>query len=73
MDVPYRSGGLMRCCTLTLAMAYELSPLQHVEGNRLPCRACSTTMVFRDGAWEWDRSAKNKYGNVPVPPDAELM
>lgn len=62
----------MRCCTLTLALAYaaEVKPLVG-KGGKLPCRYCSTTMIFRDGAWEWDKSAKNKYGDVPIPPEAE--
>lgn len=77
MDIPYRPGGLVRCCTLTLAMAYDLADRlearpNETEGAKLPCRHCSTTMVFHDGAWERDKSAKSKYGDVPVPTEAEL-
>lgn len=83
MNISYRPGGLMRCCTLTLSMLYQVAEeeglagdlelaLNVTEGAKLPCRYCSTTMVFRDGAWEWDKSAKSKYGDVPVPAEAEL-
>lgn len=78
MPVPYRPGGLMRCCTLTLALAYD--PAQRAKGGganetqgaKLPCRSCSTTMIFHLGYWQRDLSAKNKYGDVPIPTDAEL-
>jgi hypothetical protein len=68
----YRQGGLMRCCLLTMVKVYEDDPT-HVpfEGDKLPCRSCSSTMVFRQGAWEWDKSRANPTG-VVIPPDAEL-
>lgn len=68
----YRVGGLMRCCTKTLALAAE-SNLKQIEQDPdagfLPCRFCSTTMVFREGAWERDKS---RTAQPPVPPAAQL-
>jgi len=70
----YRVGGLMRCCTLTLAMAYDpgepaVDEVQAVEGAVLPCRYCSSSMIFREGAWEWNKSRATQ---PPSPPEAEL-
>lgn len=70
----YRVGGLMRCCTLTLALAYDVGEpavgeVPAREGALLPCRRCSSAMVFRDGAWEWDKSRKTR---PHVPPAAPL-
>lgn len=75
MDYKYRQGGLMRCCTLTLAIVHddanpELWP-QAEQGEKLPCRSCSSTMIFVEGAWEWDKSRAPIHG-VPIPTDAEL-
>lgn len=76
MEYKYRQGGLMRCCTLTLAMAYDLADRlearpKEVEGEKLPCRSCSSTMIFNEGAWEWDKSRAPVHG-VPIPTEAEL-
>lgn len=75
MDYQYRQGGLVRCCTVTLAMAYDVGEpavdgAVPVEGAKLPCRSCSTQMVYRQGAWEADRSRAPIHG-VPVPTEAE--
>lgn len=76
----YRPGGLMRCCTLTLANLYEPDqpgePETAVyEGARLPCNYCSSKMVFKAGAWEWDKSRAPIHGNSqpPLPPEAEMI
>lgn len=49
-----RQGGVMRCCvaTLWLRMLEERPP---EEGEKLPCKWCSSGLIYRDGAWEWDR------------------
>lgn len=67
----YRSGGLMRCCLQTLVMTYadNTAEYQAGEGDKLPCRFCSSSMVFKDGAWEWDKS---RAAQPPVPIEAEL-
>lgn len=75
MDYRYKPGGLMRCCTLTLAMAYDLADRlearpREIKGEKLPCRHCSTTMVFVEGAWERDKSRAPIHG-VPIPAEAE--
>lgn len=75
MEYQYRQGGLMRCCTLTLVLhhdmpgAAELAPT--AEGEKLPCRSCSSTMIFTEGAWERDKSRASIHG-VAIPTDAEL-
>ncbi len=55
-----RQGGLMRCCLASLdeQMAERLErgdgPPQ--EGDKVSCRLCPDgNMIFRSGAWEWDR------------------
>lgn len=68
--VRYRIGGLMRCCIQTLIEAdMHWAPAD----ARVDCRFCRTSMVLRDGAFEWDKSRANPYGNVPVPPEAEMI
>lgn len=46
-----RVGGLMRCCLASLNE--KCTELKHVEGEVFPCLHCTSSMVFRDGAWEW--------------------
>jgi hypothetical protein len=48
-----RQGGVMRCCIATLSARVEDGP--PVEGERLACLYCSSGLIYRDGAWEWDR------------------
>jgi hypothetical protein len=53
-----RHGGLMRCCLASLqgAMAERTEPLQ--EGETIFCKYCDPNnggMIFRNGAWEWNR------------------
>lgn len=49
-------GGLMRCCTGTLSEYVHDHPYEvPEEGATLPCQHCSSRMVVRDGAWQWDR------------------
>jgi len=31
----------------------------------LPCRYCSSSMIFKDGAWEWNKARRPE---PPVPP-----
>ena len=49
--LPVRTGGLMRCCAGTLE-EYE-GPEE--EGTVARCKWCSSSMVVRDGAWQWNR------------------
>lgn len=73
----YRPGGMMRCCIKTLTGLYErtvdekTTSVTVVEGAELKCEWCRSPIVFRDGAWEWDKSRRPVEG-VPVPPEAEL-
>jgi len=46
-----RIGGLYRCCTGTI----DLDKGPDEEGRVLPCLYCSSSVIFRDGAWEWYR------------------
>jgi hypothetical protein len=58
-----RPGGLMRCCTETVADLYRdgqdtPSEFHAIEGSVLQCKYApenpSHGMRFRNGAWEWD-------------------
>lgn len=52
-------GGLMRCCLASLdeAMAARTEP--PAEGETLHCKYHDDNggMIFRNGAWEWNRPA----------------
>lgn len=49
-----RPGGVMRCCIDTwLKRSHNGEPPR--EGEKLPCEYCSSGLVYREGAWEWDR------------------
>jgi hypothetical protein len=51
-----RTGGLMRCCLASINELYGNDPDHRASGGDvLGCRWCSSTMTFRDGAWEWNR------------------
>lgn len=54
-----RQGGLMRCCIASLDEAMEAATEPPKEDDRLQCKWCGKlgtgAMIFRDGAWEWDR------------------
>lgn len=50
-----RPGGVMRCCIATLEIRTTKGPPE--EGETLPCQWCSSGLIYRDGAWEWDRDA----------------
>lgn len=53
-DVRCRPGGLMRCCTQTLAEKADADLLKQEEGETVTCLYChKETMVFRNGAYEW--------------------
>jgi hypothetical protein len=58
----YRQGGMMRCCIKTLTELYErtvddkTTSVTVAEGAELKCEWCQSRIVFRDGAWEWDKS-----------------
>lgn len=51
---PLRIGGVMRCCIHTLNVAKNLF---EVEGEVLKCSFCTSSLIFRDGEWEWNRPA----------------
>jgi hypothetical protein len=55
-----RIGGLMRCCTETVNDLYPDGPAaQAEEGQVLQCKYNPDNpghrMLFREGAWEWQR------------------
>ncbi len=59
MQYQVRPGGLMRCCEASIdeemqrRIDDEEGPKQ---GTTLKCRYCDNGgMIFRDGAWEWNR------------------
>lgn len=52
--LPIRIGGLMRCCIQTydtIAPSAEMTK----NGDTLQCNWCSSRMIVRDEAWEWDQ------------------
>ncbi len=50
-----RIGGLMRCCLGTLNGYYPDGPAaKATEGEVLPCRHCSSSMIFSEGYWRWN-------------------
>ena len=51
----YEPGGLMRCCTATLAKRAKQGPPD--EDEVLPCDHCADTMRYTNGAWRWDTTA----------------
>lgn len=53
-----RLGGLMRCCTETLSE--RTTP--GTDGEIQPCKYCTQSTIFRDGAWEWNRPSSVKWG-----------
>jgi len=50
-----RIGGVMRCCLATLQQA----DVEDKEGEVLPCKYCHSSLIVRDGAWEWNQEAEN--------------
>lgn len=58
--IPVRIGGLLRCCTGTLH-AYD-GPED--EETVLPCQWCSSSMIVRDGAWEWNHPRDTQAGTA---------
>lgn len=56
-----RIGGVLRCCAETLNETVFESPPK--EGDTLHCKYHTdeiSSLIFRDGAWEW-----NKEGKIP--------
>lgn len=47
-----RIGGLMRCCIKSLQ---EDRPTNPQEGDVRPCKWCDATVIYKFGAWEWNR------------------
>ena len=48
----------MRCCAATLDEAMLAATVPPKEGDKLTCKYCTFNpegMIFRDGAWEWNR------------------
>lgn len=49
-----RIGGLFRCCIATCEEAMFAATELPKEGETLTCKHCKkTSMVYRDGAWQW--------------------
>lgn len=51
---PVMIGGLMRCCLATLNGSESL---KEEDGEILPCKYCSSSMVFAKGIWGWNHPA----------------
>jgi hypothetical protein len=49
-------GGVMRCCMTTL----DTTLVMEEEGEILPCKFCSSALIFRDGIWQWFREYKKE-------------
>ena len=49
-----RMGGLMRCCLATLGEHIGGDPPEPKPGDVVPCKYCSESMIYSDGAWEWN-------------------
>jgi len=49
-------GGLFRCCVATATEDKE----EHKEGDILNCKYCNGKMIFRDGAFKWDRKSTSR-------------
>ena len=47
-----RQGGLFRCCLKTLEETDLDTP--PVEGDKIACSYCGTSMSMSTGSWEWD-------------------
>jgi len=51
------TGGLMRCCTSTLAELYPDGPAKvATQGQTLQCKYTNDPvhqMIFEDGVWRW--------------------
>lgn len=57
--LPLRKDGVMRCCIATLSDYEGLDGNGHEmnEGTVLSCKYCQSSLIVRDGAWEWNRDA----------------
>jgi uncharacterized protein (DUF1810 family) len=55
-----RIGGVMRCCVETL----NTTQVREVAGEVLKCKYCSSSLIFRDGAWEWNREPNSVLGDA---------
>lgn len=55
VEARVRVGGLMRCCLATLDAAMAARTELPKEGEVLPCAHCTSSMVFNNEAWEWNR------------------
>jgi 2-C-methyl-D-erythritol 4-phosphate cytidylyltransferase len=57
----------MRCCLRTLDEAMEVQEELCVEGQTLKCLYDGdnrTTIVYRDGAWEWQKPQWEKSSHM---------
>ena len=50
-----RQGGLMRCCIQTI-VDFDTDGMVPEENTSMGCKWCDSSVIYRDGAWEWDRS-----------------
>lgn len=57
VEARIRIGGLMRCCIETINEKMEAATTAPSEGDTLSCKYHDDNggMIFRDGAWEWNR------------------
>lgn len=61
---PLLIGGVMRCCSHTLANAL----VQEAEGETLQCKYTDDplhSLIFRNGCWEWWHDRPNVKAELP--------
>ena len=46
-------GGLMRCCTATLARVRNGKTDTPQDGDEIACDHCPSSMVWRGDGWHW--------------------
>lgn len=65
-----RIGGMLRCTALSLD-DYQVEKPQEQndkEGDIVQCKWCSQSVIFRDGAWEWNQAqGEGASAEVPTP------
>jgi hypothetical protein len=65
--LPLRLGGVMRCCIETLST----TPVTEEEGEILKCKWCSSSLIVRNGVWEWNQEFKSEYQQEPPEEESE--
>ncbi len=47
-------GGLMRCCTGSMAYHMEQPDYSEGEGFIVHCAFCDSSMIYKGGVWRWN-------------------